>query len=643
MNRFWNKIRRSSLVKRGFVHVLIAAVLIMSVLIPVRPVEAEGEDVMVIMMVSSDEGQVGDTITITLSVTSDVLTSMTMYLNYPSAIFKYTGGDFTEANGFISCKLDGPKQISGHFTAIAPGSARFYTSGTDAKDAMMNQLTVFHAGATVVIEGEENTEDQTEENTEDQNKVATATIGDITYRFTKLSVGYLPQGFTEDVVQYLDWIVPTYVSPNKAVKLVALQDDNESVYIYMLDEATGDLVPYTPFTSSEHRYVIQDKPDNVALPEGFTATTYDFGYGQKTVYEKQDLENIVLVYAINLDGAVGLHYFNTADRTLFPYIASEVKQAESSGDGTEPSTGSQAGTASRTATKDEGFFNRQNLIIICIAISSLFLVMSIVAVTLMIRNSKQQGTIEELEYEMYQMEKRQKNKKNGAKDSDDNGFVGYRKRKLMEMEAIDKSDDGLGDDPFPEGEEETRRSRKDTKASRKKNTRDSYDDRYYEDRGYDDRDYDDRDYDGYDDGYYDDRDYYDGEYDDRDYDAYEEGEGYESRKPEPMGPPSSGETIEIVLEEAVDNNRSSHVPPAVDRKVDRVQEAMKKRPFGIDSAFDVVDEVPENMPEKPYIPDSGSGALRSGQQAVDRAAKTHVKSDEPQKVALPTRDEEDEG
>ncbi len=631
MNRFWNKIRRSSLAKRGFIKVLITAMIVIGFLLPLKQVKAEGEDVMVIMMVSAEEGKVGDTVTITLSVTSDILTSMTMYLNYPSQIFKYTGGDFTEANGFISCKLDGPKQISGHFTAIAPGSARFYTSGTDAKDAMMNQLTVFHAGATVVIEGEEQSEDDTEETTEDQNKVATATIGDITYRFTKLGVGYLPQGFTEDVVQYLDWIVPTYVSPNKAVKLVALQDDNESIYIYMLDEKTGDLIPYTPFTSSEHRYVIQEKPENVKLPEGFTASTYDFGYGQKTVYEKQGLDNIVLVYAINLDGEVGLHYFNTADRTLFPYIAMEDNTSEPAGDPGEPTTGSQAGTPSRTAAKDEGFFNRQNLIIIAIAISSLFLVMSIVAVTLMIRNSKQQGTIEELEYEMYQMEKRQKSR--GAKDGDDNGFVGYRKRKLMEMEAIDQSDDGMGDDPFPEGEEETRRSRKNEKTSRKNS------DRKYDDRNYDDREYDDREYDGYDDGYYDEQGYYDGEYDDREYEPYDEGEPYEAEKPAPMGPPSSGETIEIVLEEAVDNNRSSHVPPAVDHKVDRVQEAMKKRPFGIDSAFEVVDEIPENA----YVSDNGSGTLRSGQQSVDRAAKTHVKSDEPQKVALPSRDEEDEG
>lgn len=48
------------------------------------------------------------------------------------------------------------------------------------------------------------------------------------------------------------------------------------------------------------------------------------------------------------------------------------------------------------------------------------------------------------------------------------------------------------------------------------------------------------------------------------------------------------ETKGIVLEEAIDNNSNVNVPPA--QEISSREEAMRKRPYGIDSAFDVVDE-----------------------------------------------------
>ena len=47
------------------------------------------------------------------------------------------------------------------------------------------------------------------------------------------------------------------------------------------------------------------------------------------------------------------------------------------------------------------------------------------------------------------------------------------------------------------------------------------------------------------------------------------------------------DTGEILLEEALDNNAGSEVPPAVDGESD-IAKAMRERPYGVDSAFDVV-------------------------------------------------------
>ena len=651
--------------KKIYAWLAVFFLLLSGIFIPKSEVRADNEDVYVIMMVSKDEGKVGDNVTITVSVTSDKLTSMTMYLNYPSQIFKYTGGDFEESNGFISYKLEGSDMVSANFTAVGSGSARFYTSGSDAKDAQMNQLTVAHAGATVVIQGDPNqdpnqdpnkegegseteTETETEKSTQElptTDEEASAEINGEKLLFVSLNEEYIPKGFTEDVASYKTWIVPTYLSPNKVLKVVALQDDGGSIYLYCLDESSGELVPYAPFTTSQHRYVVKDKPKNIALPDGFEETVHDFGYGPKTVYQKEGLQNIVLVYAINLDGAEGLYYYDTAERVFFQYIAPEVAAPEEEGNTSADQGNTGTGIAS-TRQKDEGFFTRQNLIIISITLASLFLIMSIVAITLMLRNSKQQNVIEELEYEMYQMEKRRKNNRFADhRENSERIYEGYRKRKVNEMEEIARSTEGEEDDPFPEGEASGNGYGKKSSSQNRKNDRgrdyDDYDD--YDDR----RDYDDE-YDDYDDRYddeYDDRydDRYDDEYDDRrdsrgrgrnnrDYDRYDDYEDTgEKEPPKPLDPPTSGETIEIVLVDAEDNNRSSHVPPAVDKKkTNRVEEAMKERPFGIDSAFNVVDDEAD-VPEE------------AKKETFDRSKESRVKREEPQRIALPGQDEEDDG
>ncbi|MCR5104349.1 MAG: hypothetical protein K6B68_07845 [Eubacterium sp.] len=48
------------------------------------------------------------------------------------------------------------------------------------------------------------------------------------------------------------------------------------------------------------------------------------------------------------------------------------------------------------------------------------------------------------------------------------------------------------------------------------------------------------------------------------------------------------DTGEIQIEEALDNNISVNVPPAVDSQPSKIENAMKERPYGIDSAFDVI-------------------------------------------------------
>ena len=79
----------------------------------------------------------------------------------------------------------------------------------------------------------------------------------------------------------------------------------------------------------------------------------------------------------------------------------------------------------------------------------------------------------------------------------------------------------------------------------------------------------------------------------------------------------------------MDNNQSVHVTPVEDRKVDKVQDAMKNRPHGIDSAFDVIEE--ETAPEQAKTQAEMQAEIQAEvQEAVDRTDESHVKSEESQ-------------
>lgn len=128
------------------------------------------------------------------------------------------------------------------------------------------------------------------------------------------------------------------------------------------------------------------------------------------------------------------------------------------------------------------------------------------------------------------------------------------------------------------------------------------------------------------------------------------------------------DTGEILLEEAMDNNSGVNVPPAEDVDPSKIEQAMKERPFGVDSAFDVVsmDEAPEGDnvyvdPEPKQLLFGTEGMINPALYEADTysEAPTEVltsdmltgdmqkqqsenKDNKKQKVVLPGQDEEDE-
>ncbi|MBR3539682.1 MAG: hypothetical protein IKN79_11505 [Eubacterium sp.] len=591
---------------KKWIAFLMALAMIGLTLLPAGTAKADGDEVSVIMMLSKDTCCEGDTVTVTVSIKSKKAFHMKLLLSYPKDNLEFVGdeeSDFKLEGTSLMRELRGDSfYLSADFRVLKMGSAYVRTYGNPI-DEDGNQLDIGHAGANIEIvdrngnnatseDDSEETEATEDESTEDKStEEVTEPEGDPVAEvdgkqmsFVTIGENYIPEGFKEGTAKYKGWTVPAYVSPNQVIKVVALQDEEENLYLSILSEGTDTLQAYAPVTPGLARYIIKEKPKNVDVPKGYKETTYDFGQGPVQAFKKEGQDDILLVYAINLDGTEGLFQYDTVDKSFFRYLETDEKK--------EPVTEEPATAAPVEQTvvreKDEGFFNRQNLIIISITLAALFLIMCILSIIFMAKSSKKQGTIEELEDRLYRLEKKQK------------------------------------------------KSRKETE--------DQYDDAY----------------DDYPDDYQDDyRDDYKDDYEAEDYadeDVFSEGDPYEE-EPRPLDNPVSGETIEIVMVDADDNNRSVPVPPAVDRKVDRVGEAMRHRPHGIDSAFDVVDDETERRKEpermltgkvdyskrNPDEPPQRPDPKRMRREYPDDRPHPKIKPEPGRRVVLPYDDEEDEG
>ena len=97
------------------------------------------------------------------------------------------------------------------------------------------------------------------------------------------------------------------------------------------------------------------------------------------------------------------------------------------------------------------------------------------------------------------------------------------------------------------------------------------------------------------------------------------------------------DTGEILVEVAEDNNAGVNVPPAVDKKESKIENAMKERPFGIDSAFSVVsaEDAPEGdnvshepEPEEPFKIDEEKLRELRAVELKQRLAEEEANTDE---------------
>ncbi len=520
VNLYKGKLLMYNTRNKKIISILISFCLVLSFIVGVfgTKIDSYAEDVSITLALWPTDVGVGDAVTATVTINAEYLGEYDIFLEYPTSILQYDGGENT---GTIEIIGTGNNSYSFNFTAIAEGTGKLQTSGYKIYSLEKQQLSVVHAGGNITV-GEVKAEDDS------------IKIGNEVY--TLVNDRYLPaapEGYELSYVTYKDKDIYAYQAPNQNIKVVCLQNSQWEQKWFVFNEEDESFSPFVEYSLDGIKYVFINKPDDVSLNDDLEETNLTLNGSQITAYKEKSDNGLYLIYGLNASGYSGFFYYDTEDGSIMRYDAvkqmidyatannaaairdeetAKYSQSESNESNKETKYATPLIPETEKVEEDDGMLSKDTLRKLLYTMVVLFIVMCVVVIILVVRNGI-------LTNQLYGDE---------DDDEDDDDDVVYRaksdaKNKAQEEIQINTQTNqmNLKDDIF-------------TKSGKNN--------------------------------------------------SYSLNE----------------DTGEILLVEAEDNNAGVNVPPAEDAD-SKIEQAMKERPFGMDSAFDVVSAAEAPQGENVYI------------------------------------------
>jgi|GEM_PF-213117 len=310
--------RAKTKLTRSRVAAVLIAVCLMLGIINVPAADVLAADVSVTIALSASSVSIGQSVTATVSVSGSTISAYTLYVSYSSDILQYSSGSGATINGgggAITISGTGAGSSTLSFSAIANGSASIATSGEDFFDINYNYLSVSHASVLVTVQtteattqattestteattkqdSTESSEDDTEATTEDTTEDTTEELSsDYLLSSLAISPGELSPEFDPYTAAYdvtleagtTSVIVSAETSSDKATVNVAgskslvdgkntvtvtVTAENGAVKIYTLNVQVGDVVDTDTVTIGDVTYTIVKDGYYPDYPQDFT-------------------------------------------------------------------------------------------------------------------------------------------------------------------------------------------------------------------------------------------------------------------------------------------------------------------------------------------------------------------------------------
>lgn len=382
-------------------------------------IDSYAEDVSIVLAIWPTDVQVGDAVTATVTITGESLGEFDIFLEFPDDILQYTDGD---SSGTIEIMGSGTKTLTYNFKAIANGEGKIQTSGYKIYDVNGTQLSVVHAGGNIMVGETASTED-------------TIKIGNDTYTLVNdRRLPTPPEGYTISSVTYNDKEIYAYQSPTQNIKVVCLQNDEWEQKWFIYDEKKKEFSPFVEYSLDGVKYVIINKPDDVEIPEWYSQTSLTLSDCQLVAYTDNSDSGLYLVYALNSTGKAGLYFFDTDEGSIIRYDAIETlvdyELSQNTDEQIANETSGDAEVEKTIATplipqteapaeEDEGFFTKSILKKLLYMMVILFIIMCVVVIILIIRNGMLQSQLYGEDYDDEDDDIVEKARKDAQKTADE--------------------------------------------------------------------------------------------------------------------------------------------------------------------------------------------------------------------------------
>lgn len=457
------------------------------------------EDVNITIGITPTDVNAGDSVTATVTITGDSLSNYSLNITYTTGLLTCDSDE--GGTGTVTINGTGPTTTNLYFVAQSEGRASIATSGYAFYDANGNQLSVGHASAPINIGLTESSE-------------GSIKIGNDLYTLVnEWQQPAPPEGFELSYITYQNQQLYAYKAPNMKIKVVSLQNADYEQKWFIFDEESQTFSPFIDYNLEGVKYIIMNKPEDVKVPDGYTESVLTINEYQVIAYKSELSDSLYLVYAMNPSRETGLYFYDIDEGNLARYdnIKAMIDSATANNAQSQvidfvPASQSDAKKKAdpiitppkEKAEENEGILTTENLKKFLYMMTVLFIIMCVVVIILVVK-------------------------------------IGVLSSQLDDEEE-EEEDDGLG--------QIYKRAKEDA------------DNTSMEENG--------------------------GQ-------VISRNKGYAINE----------DTGEILVEEAEDNNSGVNVPPAEDKQESKIENAMKERPFGIDSAFSVV--APEDAPEGEHV------------------------------------------
>ena len=140
----------------------------------------------------------------------------------------------------------------------------------------------------------------------------------------------IPEGYTTAETAYEEQTITVYTSPNQKLQLVYLLDGDENGQWFIYNAETKTFEPYVEYQATANRYVILAPGADVVVPDGYAQTEAEIQGQKVTAYARADVTDLVLVYAMNINGEAGWYLYDTVEGTWQRYVVVEATVTEAS-------------------------------------------------------------------------------------------------------------------------------------------------------------------------------------------------------------------------------------------------------------------------------------------------------------------------